>query len=775
MSSKPSLRVYMVAHPEGHWSGYLMRLHAGLLDEPPPSAYGFSREEVLELIEQALTERLAAGAEKLESYLFAETFEVGVARVVVRPASVVEKQALVGARTIPVQLSYAWSRLAAGGVRVMLPRFGWWIVLEDLALAPDALRTAVGAALLGGQQSWVYAFDQQGVDHVETFEPDELPRSRATSARASDAERLRADFPVASAVCEEWVQRSADGRLPRRSALPGPLAELTSLLGERPLPSVLVVGEPGVGKTTLIQSFARELLRKRRVEKDHVPRLWATSADRLIAGMVYLGQWQERCLELIEELVDERDFLYVGNLGSFLKERSAGSSVGDLFGPAVLSSALPIIAECTPSEREWARRRAATLLDAMDVVELPEMPRAHVARLVTQRSAHASQRDGRASAVIHPDAVERVVHHLAAFRRDQRFPGKAVHFLDWLDTDDARPALLYPADVSVAYSRYSGLPIKVIADEHPVSTQHVAEALSAGVIGQDGACEACARVVVPFKAGIHDPDKPLGSLFFVGPTGVGKTELAKQLARYLFGDAKRLVRVDMSEYMVRGAAQRLLEVGEGVTSLAQRVRAQPLSVVLFDEIEKAHPETFDLLLGLLGEGRLTDSRGSLVDFRMTIVVMTSNLGVSGRAPTGFERARSDDFARGVREHFRPEFWNRLDHVVSFRHLRPEDVRRIVDLELDKVREREGFVARGAVLHVTTAARDHLAELGYDERRGARPLQRVIEERVVTPIAVQLAEAPDLGHVTFRVGCADELPSTPAPGVIHVPLTPADAR
>ena len=130
----------------------------------------------------------------------------------------------------------------------------------------------------------------------------------------------------------------------------------------------------------------------------------------------------------------------------------------------------------------------------------------------------------------------------------------------------------------------------------------VAASLRAGVIGQDGACEACARVVVPFKAGIQDPDKPLGSLFFVGPTGVGKTELAKQLARYLFGDARRLIRVDMSEYMVRGAAQRLLEVGDGVSSLAQRVRAQPLSLVLFDEIEKAHRETFDVLLGLLGRG-----------------------------------------------------------------------------------------------------------------------------------------------------------------------------
>ncbi|MCA9533410.1 MAG: hypothetical protein KC593_07030, partial [Myxococcales bacterium] len=228
---KPSLRVYFVAHPEGHWSGYLMRTRSGFFDKPAPSAYGFSRHEVLQLIEQELTERLAAGQETLEKYLFTETFEVGVARVVVRPASLVEKQAVVGARTIPVRLSYAWSKLPTGGYRVMLPRFDWGILLEDLELAPDALRTAVGAALLGGQQSWVYAFDQQGEDHVEAFAPDELSRSRAQSPRVTELETLRADFPVATAVCDEWVGRLAEGRLPRLHASPGALGQLTALLG----------------------------------------------------------------------------------------------------------------------------------------------------------------------------------------------------------------------------------------------------------------------------------------------------------------------------------------------------------------------------------------------------------------------------------------------------------------------------------------------------------------------------------------------------------------
>ncbi|MBK7153340.1 MAG: ATP-binding protein [Sandaracinaceae bacterium] len=180
---------------------------------------------------------------------------MGVARVVVRPATVVDKQTVVGERTIPMRISYAWSPLPSGGYRVMLPRFGWWILLETLTLAPDALRTAVGAALLGGQQSWVYDFDQQGDDDVQVFEPAELARSRSAPKRPSEGERLRADFPIATAVCDEWVQRCADGRLPRRSASPGALQQLTSLLELRPLPSILIVGEPGVGKTTLVQGL----------------------------------------------------------------------------------------------------------------------------------------------------------------------------------------------------------------------------------------------------------------------------------------------------------------------------------------------------------------------------------------------------------------------------------------------------------------------------------------------------------------------------------------
>jgi ATP-dependent Clp protease ATP-binding subunit ClpC len=203
--------------------------------------------------------------------------------------------------------------------------------------------------------------------------------------------------------------------------------------------------------------------------------------------------------------------------------------------------------------------------------------------------------------------------------------------------------------------------------------------------------------------------------------------------------------------MLPGASQRLLEIGEGVSSLAEKVRQQPLSLILFDEIEKAHPEVFDTLLGILGEGRLSDRLGRLIDFRMVLIVMTSNLGVREAAPLGFGGAISDqDYLRPVRQHFRPEFFNRIDQVIPFRNLRPSDIERIVELELSKIASRAGLRRRNLALEVHAEARRLLAQLGFHPSHGARPLKRVIEERVITPIAVRMASEPELKDRTLRV-------------------------
>ncbi|MFT3764040.1 MAG: AAA family ATPase [Minicystis sp.] len=743
--SKPSLRVYFVRHEDGRYTGILLRTWDWLFDNAPPSAYGVSEDDVLEQLEGELHAMAARGDDSIERYLWDESFQVRTAPVEVHPQTSVKKRAVIGKRRIPLVLSYLASRVPSGGFRVLVPRFGWRFVVEDLSIAPDVLRQAVSTVLLGESARSIYDFRLEGDEYVREWWP------RVQKAAALAGRRESDPFPTLRAVSEELVDKASRGKL---SPILGDSPELTTaapLLDRQQPASILIVGAPGVGKTTFVNRIARRYLAQKRDKvRDVVPRLWSTSTDRILAGMKYLGMWQERCLSMVRELSHEGDYLYVGSLLPLLRAQPDGTSIADVFAPALRAGEISLIAECTEPELETAQRRAATFVSSFQVIRIAEPTAAEIPGLLAEYEARKDPRFR-----LHPAGKKRLVIHLSMFRRDTAFPGKALRFCDWLDQESegrlpkdptGRAAkMLYPRDVSEAYARYSGLPVELIADEVPAGAASIAERLQKRVIGQDEACAVAARVLSRFKAGLDDPERPVGTLLFVGPTGVGKTELAKSLARTLFGDESRMIRLDMSEYMRPGAADRLLEVGPGVTSLAQRVRQEPLSLVLFDEIEKAHREVFDVLLAILGEGRLTDEEGRLVDFRMTLIVMTSNLGVADARAVGFgDTGDAGASIAKVREHFRPELVNRIDHIIPFRRLSRADVLRIVDLELAKAQARTGLVRRGLRLTVTDAAKERLAELGYEPARGARPLVRVIEERVITPLAARMAADAGLG-------------------------------
>ena len=353
------------------------------------------------------------------------------------------------------------------------------------------------------------------------------------------------------------------------------------------------------------------------------------------------------------------------------------------------------------------------------------------------------------------DAARRLVELLAAFRRDTAFPGKALAFIDYCSVQ--RRTELSLGELTSVFGAWSGLPTELLAPDSALDTRAIATRLEAGVIGQDRACFVAARVIARLKAGLDDPQRPVGALLFAGPTGVGKTELAKQLARYLFSDADRLVRVDMSEITTPGAIARLITPSPGGTSLADRIRRQPLSVVLFDEIEKADDAAFDLLLGVLGEGRLTDAFGRLIDFRMAVIVMTTNLGAADPRPAGFssDGNAAPDPSSAIRNFFRPELIGRLDAIVPFLPLAPAALERIVDLELAKLRARPGIVARNLALTITPAARTRLATIGYDAKLGARPLRRTIEDLVVAPLAARMAKQPTWRDARVSIVTAGE--------------------
>jgi len=304
-------------------------------------------------------------------------------------------------------------------------------------------------------------------------------------------------------------------------------------------------------------------------------------------------------------------------------------------------------------------------------------------------------------------------------------------------------------DIAQVVSRWTGIPVSKLLEGEIGKLLHLGDELHKRVVGQDEAVEAVADAVIRARAGIQDPDRPIGSFIFLGPTGVGKTELARTLAQYLFNDEKALVRIDMSEYMEKHAVARLIGAPPGYVGydeggqLTEAVRRKPFSVVLFDEIEKAHPDVFHVLLQILDEGRLTDSQGRTVDFRNTVLIMTSNVGSA--EILAFEGKNDGEHYQGMKQKvlellkraFRPEFLNRVDETVVFHALDKGELVRIVDIQLDRLRRR--LLDKRIELEVTEAAKSFLAEAGYDPVYGARPIKRTIQRSLESEIARRLLE------------------------------------
>jgi ATP-dependent Clp protease ATP-binding subunit ClpC len=745
-----SFRVYLVQHHDGNHTGVLLRTWDWIFDRPAPSAYGASEAEVLARLEAEVQLMLASGQDDIARYLWDDDFELRTIGIDIHPQSPVRGASVIGKRPIPLRITYLWSKVGEAGYRIMVPRFSWWFIVEDLSIAREVLRQAVSSTLLGESPRSVFHYRMDGTESVKTWAP------RSLSGRRAEEDEEDA-FPVTRSVSEELVERAARRKLPLMVGESPELDAALSWVNRDPPASLLIVGPPGVGKTTWVYRLAARMAGWRRIEgRKDVPRIWSTSASRILAGMMYLGMWQKRCLDLVTELAYEGDYLFVGPLPEILRSQPDGTSIGQMLVEAAREGEISLIAECTEEELEALSRRAPGLVGVFHVVRLAQPPLAELPSWI-----ELAQERRRSGLRLHPAASRRLVHHLATFRPDVAFPGNVFRFLDWMDKHegggkekaDGPAKTLYPRDVSELFSKHTGLPLTLLADEVPAASESLASDLMRGVVGQDEACRIAASVLARFKAGLNDPERPCATLLFTGPTGVGKTELAKQLARTMFGDERRAIRLDMSEYMLPGSASRLLDASPARDSLARRVRRQPLCLVLFDEIEKAHPEVFDLLLSVLGEGRLTDEDGRVVDFRMSLIVMTSNLGALSTQPVGFgDGAPSPgrEAQRAARAYFRPEFTNRIDHVIGFRCLDREDVQKIVDLEIDKVRARPGIARRGISLRVSGEARERLAELGFDPQRGARGLKRVIEERVVAPMAAWMAQNPLSSRGVVRV-------------------------
>lgn len=540
--------------------------------------------------------------------------------------------------------------------------------------------------------------------------------------------------------------------------------------------SVVLLGETGVGKTTVlteaVRQIEKDLLKNPDDGEDFDPeydeknprhRFWQTNGGRLIAGMKYLGQWEERLEAVVAELSDIDGVLCVESLLDLIRYggREPNDSLAAFLVPYLQRGEIRIVAEATSAELDACRRLLPQFANLFQIVRLPEFT-ADKALTVLTRIAEINQRN--LSIEYSANVVNLIYRFFTRFMPYQKFPGKTTQFLTetFEKAAKARKKEITTENVIESFIKLTGLPELFLRDEITLDFADVVANFEAEVIGQSKACEQVANIVTTFKAGLNDPKRPLGVFLFAGPTGVGKTELAKSLARFFFGasgeEKEKIVRLDMSEYNLAGSAALLLTKSDGEPSdLIQKVREKAFSVVLFDEVEKADAQVFDVLLGLFDEGRLTDRFGRVTNFTSTVVIMTSNLGAErfAKGDIGFNEAENISNEKEIKAFFRPEFFNRLDSVVQFKPLDKDALYKITEKELSAVAKREGLAKKGIKLTWTKEIVEFLAKKGFDPRFGARPLQRTIETFLTAPLAEFLLQNPSFENCEISVNLKDE--------------------
>jgi ATP-dependent Clp protease ATP-binding subunit ClpC len=587
------------------------------------------------------------------------------------------------------------------------------------------------------------------------------------------------------------------------------IEQTIEVLSRRNKNNPVLIGEAGVGKTAIVEGIAAQMAAGDVPDLLRGRRLIELDLTGLVAGTRYRGDFEERLKRLIDEIREHSDsvIVFMDELHTVVNaggsEGSAGA--GNILKPALARGELHVIGATTLTEYRTSiekdpaleRRFQPILVPEPSVLDTIEILRGlrdryeahHQVRFTDEALVAAVELSDRYIADRHlPDKAIDVIDQAGArvrlrvrtpttdlrsleqeVERLQREKDQAVAAEQYEQASVLRDELtaaqaqleharsgggagipeVGTTEIAEVVSRSTGIPVSQLTEEERDRLLRLEDVLHARVVGQDEAVEVVSEAIRRSSAGLGDLDRPIGSFLFLGPTGVGKTELARALAEALFGDSSRLIRLDMSEYQERHTVSRLVGsppgyVGyEDAGQLTEAVRRHPYSVVLFDEIEKAHPDVFNTLLQLLDDGRLTDSQGRTVSFANTVVIMTSNLGSeaivnAGRGPLGFTASGDtagdlrDTVMRRLREAFRPEFLNRIDEIVVFRQLEPEQLVRITDLLLDETRRR--LSAQGIALEVTPEAVAWLAERGYDPAFGARPLRRVIQREVDNPLS-----------------------------------------
>ena len=522
------------------------------------------------------------------------------------------------------------------------------------------------------------------------------------------------------------------------------LANAEAAVTAQPPRSLLGSGEPRIGKTSFLRLLAR------RLEREGWTIFEAGGAD-LMAGQQWFGQLEGRIQKAVEELSASKkliwyipDILQIALSGT---HQGQAASILEQILPAVSSGRLIVWTEASPAGATRLLRLRPQLRNMFELIRFEPLSKEETLGLSHSMTERLS---AEADLEIDPACAETALASARQYLSSTGLPGSALDLLKSAISRAVKGAnrTVTPHDVVMSLSQATGVPAAILDSKERADLASIRRYFAARVMGQDEAVSTMVDRIAMLKAGLNDPGKPIGVFLFAGPTGTGKTELAKTLAEFLFGSADRLIRLDMSEYQSYDLTWKILGAADPATktdTLIARVRKQPFSVVLLDEFEKAHANVWDLFLQVFDDARLTDAGGQEADFRHCIIILTTNLGATSHrsADLGFLPASAsfsnDQILRAVGQTFRPEFQNRLDKVIVFQPLSRELMRSILKKELGRVLERRGFKDREWAVEWEASALEFLLEKGFSPEMGARPLKRAIDQYVIAPLAATIVE------------------------------------
>jgi ATP-dependent Clp protease ATP-binding subunit ClpC len=686
-------------------------------------------------------------------------------------------------------------------------------ILEQFNVNYDLVRNELDSIIKGEKPS-------------DSSESSYIPRKAEKTTQSKQKERVKT--PVLDNFGRDLTKMAAEKKLDPVIGRQKEIERLSQVLSRRKKNNPVLIGEPGVGKTAIVEGLALRIVQKKVSRALYEKRIITLDIASLVAGTKYRGQFEERMKAVINELEKADDvILFIDEIHTIVGAGGASGSLdaSNMFKPALARGDIQCIGATTLDEyRENIEKDGA--LERRFQKILVEPPSALETLKIIEKIKDAYEKHHHV--IYTDDAVQTAVRLADRYISERNFPDKAIDIIDeagakvhlenidvpisvinlekeikkineeknvvvkkqnfeeaarlrdleknkqqelitakeeWEKQSDKLVFPVTESDISDVVSMMTGVPVSRVAESESLKLLSLADELKGAVVGQEQAIEHLAKAIRRARAGLKDPKRPIGSFMFLGPTGVGKTELAKSLSKAMFDTEDAIIRIDMSEYMEKFSVSRLVGSPPGYVGyeqggqLTEKVRRKPYSIILLDEIEKAHPDVYNILLQVFDDGILTDGLGRKIDFKNTIIIMTSNAGTKDLKPGGrigftdiesendYEELKSS-IEESTKSIFSPEFINRIDDFIIFRKLTKENIKEIIDIQLKLVQERMNL--HEMTLEINDAAKDFIVEKGFDEKYGARPLKRALQKYVEDELADEILKGNLLNGAVVKV-------------------------